>query len=113
MCSGGGRKKRNKRAARQRAQQEAAMRAAQQQAAAQQRQLQAQLNAQAAQARELANRPVPQAPEPLQSPDSRSGIKKRKSKADKTGRRSLGTQQFSRPLNLGGYTGSRGGAPNV
>lgn len=113
MCSGGGGRKRNRNAARRRAQQEAQMRAAEQTAAAQQRALQAQLNAQAEQARALANKPVPQAPEPLQSPDSRPGIKKKKSKADRSGRRSLGTQQFTRPLNLGGYSGSRGGAPNV
>ena len=113
MCSGGGRKRRNRRQRNLQIIQEQQAAAAAAEAQRQQNQIQQQLNAQAQQARALANKPVPQAPEPLQDSGAKSGLKKKKSRAERTGRRALGTQQFTRPLNLGGYTGSSGGAPNV
>ena len=116
MCGGGGGRSRSQRRRNQRRmQQQIAQMAAQQQAASQARRLAEQRAAEAQRrANAIANRPVGRPDEALQG-GAFGGTTVRRKRAIASTRKGQAskTNRFSIALNMGGYRGRGGGAPNV
>ena len=114
MCFGRPDKNRQRRKARKRRQRQQQQMAMQQQQAESQRLMMEQRVRKAeAAARAAANKPLPMADQPLQSPDfGGTTLRKKRTTGKRAGRGSRGAR-FSVALNMGDYRGRRGGMPNV
>lgn len=115
MCGGGGRSRRQRRRAQRRMQQQMAAMAAQQQQAAAARRAAEQRAADARRhANAIANRPVSRPDEPLQgSAFGKTTVRRNRSTGSTRTGQANKSKRFSIALNMGGYRGRGGGAPNV